>query len=224
MHDSVEGGETASFVIAGVELKRVRKALKPVVPSKSRARTTNVTVAANTTSELCVQLLGKAVLMPAVASRAFTARIPWLFFKQWLAEIHGAGSSLEVTISNGVATCNRIRQESPRIRFVTNPGQIGGSTDNEPQIVGKSLIGGCEAPQGPLVFGVDGNCALPLLAAYASYRRNGVSELQADRAFVEQQLEAIEIVKKAALLLKPLGVTREDIEEMVDQRAGKGGR
>jgi hypothetical protein len=54
-------------------------------------------------------------------------------------------------------------------------------------------------------------------------RKYGFRELLGNRAFVSQEIEVITILRKAGDLLRPLGISREDLETIIDERRGVSG-
>jgi hypothetical protein len=65
---------------------------------------------------------------------------------------------------------------------------------------------------------LDAPLGLPLLGAYAYIRKYGLQLHIANQAFVGQQLKVDRLLNKAAALLGPVGVTRQDLERLLDQR------
>ena len=64
---------------------------------------------------------------------------------------------------------------------------------------------------------------LPLIAAYSYMKKHGFREFLENRGFVSQEVEVITILRKASELLKPLGITRDDLESILDKRHGVTG-
>jgi len=70
---------------------------------------------------------------------------------------------------------------------------------------------------------VNAPLGLPLLGAYSYMRKYGFRELIGNKAFVSQELAVINILRKAVDLLEPLGISREDLEKILDERLGVSG-
>jgi uncharacterized protein YjiS (DUF1127 family) len=61
---------------------------------------------------------------------------------------------------------------------------------------------------------------LPLLGAYVHIRKYGFQPTVDSRALAEQQAQVQAILAKADKLLAPLGLTRADLETILDKRLG----
>ena len=65
--------------------------------------------------------------------------------------------------------------------------------------------------------------AFAILAANERPRKYGFRELIGNKAFVSQQFAVITMLRKAVDLLEPLGISREDLEKILDERLGVSG-
>jgi hypothetical protein len=54
-------------------------------------------------------------------------------------------------------------------------------------------------------------------------KKHGFREFLENRGFVSQEVEVITILRRASELLKPLGITRDDLETILDKRHGVTG-
>jgi hypothetical protein len=60
---------------------------------------------------------------------------------------------------------------------------------------------------------------MPLLGAYAYMKRYGFHP-SVNRTFTEEQGEVLSILDRAEKLLEPLGISRDDLEVIIDRKLG----
>ena len=94
----------------------------------------------------------------------------------------------------------------PSIRV--RPGHINTGSFS-PTSAWPSIVNPADAPMG-----------FPLLGAYAHIRKYGFQPTCLNPNFVQQQADVEKILKKADKLLRPLGLSRLDIEAILDKRLG----
>ena len=200
MSDDIEaiGAEAlppTKFVVAGISLTTLRKQLKPAIPKKRQESSTTVqiTVSADNVS---VALPGAAIRMAALASVPFVAEVPWMLFKNVLTEPFEDGALMPFEFAAGSFKVVQITTRSPQIILHR------------------------QAAMPPIPNPLDAPLGLPLLGAYSYIRKYGLQRLIANQAFVEQQVEVDNLLAKADRLLRPLGITRSNLERLLDQKLG----
>jgi hypothetical protein len=207
------------FVVAGVSLTSLRKELKPALPKKRQEASYTVVITATATS-VTFAITGASVKMPAVASGECVAELPYVQFKNILTEPYDAGALVVFELAPGSFTVNNITTKSPQIVV-----QQSGTTAEVAATVVSDTAADAEqtplpAPDTVIADPADTPMGLPLLAAYKYIRTYGIRRLIANKVLVENQLEVDELLKRADWLLRPVGISRSDLELWLDQKVG----
>jgi hypothetical protein len=226
MPESPGNSEIASFVVSGAAFIRARKNLKPAYPKKKQIATAMVGFVATSTNEVSIQLAGASAKMPAIVSRSFTAQMPWMFFQQLVTEQFDDAATIQFQVCNGVFKYGDTSLKSSQILFRAEKIEAKGIVDDvgakvPTEIQPQPNLESSDDP--PLPDLMSAPLGLPLLGAYSYRRKYGFRELLGNRAFVSQEIEVITILRKAGDLLRPLGISREDLETMIDERLGVSG-
>lgn len=223
MQDSTENNHKASFAVSGKDFIRARKDLKPAYPKKRQIATAIVSIVAQSTTEISLNLPGAGVRMPAIVSGPFTLQMPWIFFEQLTTEKFDAAATIQFQVCSGVFKYGELAIKSTQIVFSREKiesqqpsGHPNGEMNLERQP--ERII-----EDGPISEIMEAPLGLPLLGAYSYMRKHGFRELLGNKAFVADQIEVVSILRKASHLLTPLGIRREDLEKLIDGRLGVSG-
>ena len=223
MPESLENSESASFVVSGAAFIRARKNLKPAYPKKKQSATAIVGFVSTSPTEVSIQLAGASATMPAIVSTPFHAQMPWLFFQQLVTAAVDEAATLQFQICNGIFKYGSMSLKSNQILFRAekHPTKEVGDNAGSQGLIEKPETEDNDEP--PLPDLVNAPLGLPLLGAYSYMRKYGFRELIGNKAFVSQQFAVITILRKAVDLLEPLGISREDLEKILDERLGVSG-
>jgi hypothetical protein len=193
-----------SFKILAEDLRQALHGLKPAFPKRGKVPATLLTIHV-TPAKVRFVLAGAEISKPAAASYAFTAEIPLQHLRLIAKEEYRKGASITFEIGTGFLRVNNITTNSPEI-IVCGPAAMPSSAESDP--------GYPDRPDN-----LDAAVGFPLLTAYAFTRKRGTKKLDTDnRQSVEDQLMVDSILKRAAKTLRPLGLTREDIEALLDRK------
>jgi hypothetical protein len=223
MQDSTENNDKASFAVSGKDFIRARKDLKPAYPKKRQLATAIVSVVAQSTTEISLRLPGAGVRMPAIVSGPFALQMPWIFFVQLTKEKFDDAAMIQFQVCSGVFKYGEMAIKSTQIVFsaeMIESQQPSGLLDGEMNVerTPRRII-----EDGPISEIMEAPLGLPLLGAYSYMRKHGFRELPGNKAFVVDQIEVVSILRKASHLLTPLGIRREDLEKLIDDRIGVSG-
>lgn len=194
------------FIVAGISLRKAFRTLKPAYPKKKDMSCARVVISASF-NKVTFALIGAEVGMPAFVDAPFTAEIPFTEFMQISADAIEDGQLISFEFSQGSIRVLGVTSKSPqiRVRSATDGADDNPSTPAEPVILNPMDI-----PIG-----------LPqLLGIYAYIRRFG-KHSSADLDFMSRQEELENILKRAEKLLEPLGLSRSDVESLLDKKIGR---
>ena len=193
--------ETYRFIVAGLSLRTCLKKLKPAFPKKKDFVNTKIHLSGAAT-KLTVSLPGAAVGMPALVTQPFEAEIPFQAFFMTLTDERDDGEIVTFELAPGRFTTCGVSSCSPAVRAQSAVSQAG------------------HEPPAPMMNPMDAAVGALLLPAYAHIRRYGLQLSTADRILAQQQLQVQRILDNLHVLLAPLGLTRLDIQRILDQRIG----
>jgi hypothetical protein len=221
MSADVENGQAASqlsakFVVAGISLASLRRQLKPAWPKKRQEPSTSVVITVAGDS-VAVALPGASISVPALASTSCVVEMPWMMFKNVFAEPFEDGQLVPFEAAVGSFKVGQITTRSPQIIVQSHAASLSEPVSvltASPQVEPLPPPAEVVTIANPL----DAPLGLPLLGAYAYIRKYGLQLHIANQAFVGQQLKVDRLLNKAAALLGPVGVTRQDLERLLDQR------
>ncbi len=201
-----------SFSVTGPSLMRARKTLKPAYPKKKLEAASTIEIVSLTLTEVAFQLPGASARVETKLSNLFKCQMPWILFKQTFLDDYSKSESVELKIGAGFFTCGFSTLRSDQIVFqLLDSGDTPVKADPQE---------GADAPMPDLV---NAPLGFPLLSAYAYMRKHGFREYLANKGFVQMERDVLFLVSKATKSLEPLGVTREDIEKLIDQKFGIAG-
>lgn len=192
------------FLVAGISLRKANRTLKPAYPKKKAKPGTRVVFSVQR-NKVTISLCGASFGMPAMASCSFNAEIPFLEYEQVMADSYEDGAVVTFEFGDGRMKVLGIESRSPEIVLQPGPGPTEQSTETP-------------AASPPIVNPMDGPLGLPLLGVYAYVKKYGPHAAPGNANLIGQQRELEQIMVKADTLLKPLGLGRDDIERLLDQR------
>lgn len=203
------------FIVAGVSLKSIQKDLKPALPRRRQKNACSVVI---TTAAESVKLAiaGAAIQLPAIASGSFTAEVPYHLFEFVLTYPYENGALVRFELGPGLFSVNGMATKSTDVVF-----NVGGTAPSARRPVAQSQ----STPETPAAIPaianpLDATIGLPLMTAYIHLRKFGFQPYAANHNFYLQQIEVDQILKKVDRALRPLGITRSDLECLLDKRAG----
>ncbi len=196
----------------------IRKELKPALPKKKQEASYLVVITATATS-VKVAIAGAAVRTAGDNQRTVQRRT--------------------AVPANQIAILTESFQDGALIRFEFTPGSfsVNGMATKSPQIL-LQVRRRCRASRRPrngasrrrsrhpyrcapaIANPFDATMGLPLLMAYVHLRKYGLQLYAASKTFADQQVEVDDLLKKADKLLCPLGITRADLERLLDRKTG----
>ena len=138
--------------------------------------------------------------------------MPWLNWKAAWTEEVPAGAEITFAFAPGEFTCNGVTYRPKRISiFDPAAGHAIAPAEHGPDIQVT------HEAQGAFM-------GLPLVAAYRQTREHGIQPTLMNRMLLRQQHEVERVLEKAEKLLKPLGISRLDLERVLDCKIGVDGR
>jgi hypothetical protein len=193
------------FVVTGKALRQAIRQLRPAFPRKREAPLWTVVISA-VPGKATFSVVGAAISIPAETSGGFTAEIPFTEFKMIASDPYRDGERLTFEFARGALTFRGLTTKSSKIHVVAD------------SIEPKGTLPGAGSP---IVVDPAGTpMGLPLLGAYVHIRKYGFQPTVDSRALAEQQAQVQAILAKADKLLAPLGLTRADLETILDKRLG----
>ena len=208
------------FIVAGISLTSIRKELKPALPKK-RQEASYLAVITATAKSVKVAIAGAAVELPAMTSGPFIAELPYVQFKFILTDPFEDGALIRCELAAGSFSFNGMVTKSPHI--LVRSGE-GGATAAQPASSAAASVtpSALAAPAATPVIAnpLDATVGLPLLTAYLHLRKYGVQHFAASPTFASQQVEVDKLLNRADRLLRPVGITRSDLERLLDRKVG----
>ncbi|MCU0711570.1 MAG: hypothetical protein MUC43_05890 [Pirellula sp.] len=201
-----------SFNVVGAALMRARKSLKPAYPKKKQEANTPMGIVAISNTEVAFQLPGASARVETNVSPLFKFQLPWLVFKQTLLDDYSKCDSVELKVGPGFFTCGILTLRSEQIVFQTV------HSDSEALEASHE-----QTDVAPLPDLANSYLGFPLLTAYSYMRKHGFREHLVNQGFVQMERDVLYLVSKATTALEPLGITREDIEQLIDKKFGIDG-
>lgn len=193
------------FVVAGISLRKAFRTLKPAFPKRKDISSTRVVISASS-DKVTFALTGAEMSMAAAVDTPFCAEIPFAEFMQISADAIEDGQLINFEFSQGSIKVLGVTSKSPQIRVRSAAGDAENPTE----------------PAEPVILNpMDIPIGLPhLLGVYAYIRRFG-KHGAADLDFMRRQEELENILKRAEKVLEPLGLSRSEIESMLDHKIGR---
>jgi|GEM_PF-4914099 len=195
------------FVVAGAAMASLRKRLRVALPQRRQPASCHVIMTA-ADNRVTFAVVGAVIEVQAVTTGAFTADVPYSLFKPALTDPYDDAAMIVFEFHMGSFAVNGVRTTSPDI--ILRLGQGTGGTSHVPSIVASPAI--------PDEF--DTPIGLPLIAAYKHIRKYGRTVDTASRTFAQQQVEVDALLTRAGKLLMPVGLTKTDLEDLLDRKLG----
>lgn len=209
--------------MAGCGFPLVKKHLRVAFPKKKQESTTSIVVAGKQ-DELVFSLPGAAYELPALVTDPFRCEIPWLLFKNVFGMVFEDTELVQFEFAAGWFKIGSMVTRSSSIGV--QPTNSDSKLDSSP-LATKLMQDGdpvtADNPEDPvpdIPDPADTPLGLPLLVAYAYIKKYGIQRGIVNQTFVKQQLEVERLLKRTNSLLAPLGLSRSDIERLVDQKLG----
>ena len=208
------------FIVAGISLTSIRKELKPALPKK-RQEASYLVVITTTATSVKVAIAGAAVELPAMTSGPFIVQLPYTHFKFILTDPFDPGTLFRCELAAGSFSFNGMVIKSPQI--LVQWGAVGAAAAQAASPAAAPVTPDpLDAPVAtPIISNpLDATVGLPLLAAYAYIRKYGIHHFTASKTFASQQVEVDDLLNKVDRLLRPVGITRSDLERLLDRKVG----
>jgi uncharacterized protein YjiS (DUF1127 family) len=191
------------FEIRGEDLNGIKRRLRKGLPGKRAALATFVTIDVTRTKAV-FSLTGVAAKTGAKASKSFRAQVPYELFQSIWACPFPPDQFIKLEVKNGLFAVDGIKFESTFVE-VALPTERAKSLDSEPPAIPPSA-----------------DCLhTPLVSAYHYLRTYGLERQLGTPEFLSLQREVNALLRHVADLLQPLGVTRGDLEALLDKKIGK---
>lgn len=209
----------AKCVVAGGGLKLAQKTLRVAFPKKKQEPLTSVLISGRKDT-LTFSLPGASCDIPALVTEAFVCEIPWLTFKTSFTSKHEDHALLRFEFSVGWFKFGDVLVRSDSIVFpTTDEGRNSSDKNVIPNLdstASKTPVNSRPMETNP----ADVPMELPLLRAHFYVKQFGVRRFIGNRPFVRQQIQVERLLNQAERLLAPVGVSRTDIEQIIDEKFG----
>lgn len=199
---------TRRFELTGERLKAVRKLLKPALPKKDQQKNANAEIRVER-GQVQFAIPGASSTVDATTSGAFVVQMPWREFQVVLDEPINDGSTVVFEFEPGAFLFQGVTSRSKAITIrntLDSPAAFG-----EPKSASQK-----SATSDP----TDAAVGHPLLAAYRFTRENGLRETLGNADLRRQQYRVEDLLNDATKLLAPLGITRSDLEGVLERKLG----
>jgi len=205
--DASDDTTSNRFVVAGISVTSLRKKLRPALPKKTQEACYRIVIKA-TDSHVTFAIAGAAVKVPAVTSGPFVAELPYLVFKSVLSDPYDDGAMVVFEFTAGSFVINSITTKTSGIIVQTSDDAASASPSSP------------SAPPPVITDPLDACVGLPLIAAYKYIRKYGLHVRVASKTFAAQQVEVDNLLSRAGSMLWPVGITRTDLEHLLDRKIG----
>lgn len=204
------------FIVAGASLTSLPKVLKPALPKKKQEASYLVVISALEGS-IKIAIPGAAASVPAITSGEFVAELPYAQFKFILTDPFDPQAVFRCDFSEGLFCFNGMATHSPQILVRTGPNTAASDTPVPPPTPVRPVAHVVD----PIIADpLDATVGSPMLAAYVAIRKYGMPRYIMNANLAAQQFEVDKLLKKADRLLRPLEITRADLEHLLDQKVG----
>lgn len=202
-----DAGTVCRFVVTGKAFREGLRKLKPAFPRKGEV-SQDAVVISTSSGKATFTLVGAAINIPAETNGAFTVELPLGELRMIMSDRFKDSDQLAFEFSPGRMIFRGLAVKLPALRVVQGSTA---ATPGSPSGARSAIIDPAESPMG-----------LPLLGVYAYVRKHGHHWAAGNRGFAEQQMQVETILNKAEKLLTPLGLSRADLEALLDRRLGLG--
>lgn len=219
---TTDAGRTVGgvFVVPGIFLTSIRKELKPALPKKRQESSYRVVITA-TEDKIRIAIPGAATFFPAITSGPFVAEVPYVLFKCIMEGTFDPDAPVKCELVPGCLCVNGMATSSSQI--IVRPGEStpAAAASSSPATAPATSENSDPAAAPPAIPDpLDATIGLPLLIAYKYIRQYGIHQFTASKTFAAQQKEVDALLKKVERLLSPVGITRSDLERILDRKVG----
>jgi hypothetical protein len=206
------------FQITGKTLRTILKQLKPAFPKKKVASLTGAMIIVRP-DRVTFGLPGAQVGGPAVTSASFNVEIPFSELQWLMKDDFALDEQITFAFEPERMMVRGVGIGHPRIHVVEVP-----ASRSEPPIAptdGAPLAKpDAQSEFMPLEEPLDGFLGYPLLGIYRTLKKWPPGTFTGNRRIQEGEQEIEQILAKADKLLKPLGLGRDDIINLIEMRIG----
>ena len=224
--ENTKQNESVTFkcLVAGSGIKLTKRKLRIAFPKKKQEPITAILLTGKQ-NELVFSLPGAAVNVPALVTGPFACEIPWLMFKTVFDSGFEDPALIQFEFADGWFKIGSVLTRSKSIVLQSPNADVLQSTNDEVFSLAVELVAKSDAvePELPVdsvtvvVDPADTPLGLPLLVVWSSIKKHGFQRLIVS-SYAADQVD--ELLNKADKLLAPIGVSRGDIERLVDQKLG----
>ena len=182
------------FIVKGADFKKSVKLIKKAFPRKKKDQEYASTVFKVVGNQILITMPGAEVQMKAVGFGHFDCEVPFALFKDICRDQYDRTKSYTFIFDHGLLSVNGVSYRFPGIIFSSDCVEHHDESDEKISCLG-----------------------LPLLGIYYQLKQYPPGTLT-DRRFMEGNAEIERILTKVGSLLKPLGVGRDTIEKILDDR------
>lgn len=210
-----------SFAVSGAALKKAFRRLRPALPRRQKEYPALATFQVNN-AVLLVGVPGAEVKTACSSTDQFTAHIPYTQFKLLMQDIFSNEEIVQFSFSRGQMTLRGMTITSPDITVETAPKRAARVTSApQPAPAPPKPPRRTTSTPRPL----DSAIELPMIGTYRMLRLYSDPALAANAnpQALAARLKLERLLDRVGALLKPLGLRRKDVEELLDQRLGIGG-
>lgn len=213
-----KSSSTGHCEILGKELNQALKQLRVAFPKRKAEKERASVMIHGLTEGLRFGLPGADVLVTAKVSAEFLVVMPWARFKQTFVTPWKATETIKLEFSDQCMSVNGVAVRSPEFKFHS---AIDKKTirKNEPRQDKKLEANIADTPLNP--DAVDSPYKPALLDAHFYIKKYGFRQFLVNRDFVDQQYALKIALDQAARILEPIGITRKDIEQMIEEKIKK---
>ncbi len=209
----------AKCVVAGGGLKLAQKTLRVAFPKKKQEPLTSVLISGRKDA-LTFSLPGASCDIPALVTEAFACEIPWLTFKTSFTSKHEDHVLFRFEFSAGwfkfgdvlVTSDSIVMRPIMKEQSVSDKKVITDSDSYDSKTSMNSQTSEIDLADVPM--------ELPLLRAHFYVKKYGVRRFIGNRPFIRQQIQVERLLNQAERLLAPVGISRTDIERIIDEKFG----
>jgi len=216
--DTVPPSTTFRFYLTGISVTTLGKRLSPALPKKNQEASYRVSITA-TTNHVTFAIAGASIRVPAVTSRPFTVSMAYLWFKPILKDPHEDGATVLFEFAPGSFTLNNLVMILPELSVEAGVSDAVAPPPPDPMTPLPSAHA-AKMPVHDETNPIHATVGLPLVAEYVYIRKHGLQLTLANRYFVAEQEQVVQLLTKAISLLDPVGITRSDLEQLLDRKSG----
>lgn len=195
--------------LTGEQLLAARKILKAALPKK-KMQDKAVTAIRVTMDLVEFVIPGAAARSPARTTGTFVVEMPWREFHVVLKEPVAPGDVVRLRFANGTFDYNGVASRSETIRVRDSRAvPVPGKWTGLPTISSRA-----DDP-------TDDALGHPLLSAYRFTKEYGIRPTLGDKNLLLRQMEVEKLLTSVEKKLQPLGITRRDLEEILDRKLAR---